>query len=214
MGLMCGCPLGAHLDDLPIPACEESIGQIQKVIIQRIFKTGTTKNSIATPGVLASWTPLLSAADGSKVIVSPYIMGPTSEAGAAKTFGGGNNTLGGIEMIVGRDPSTFTCNMYNQKQSVIAILKKYMCENVGVFLIDDAGRIGGLADDLTTPTKYFPIPIGKFFVGDKKAGGFEEPDANVMSWDFYPNWSDKFTLVTPTDFNPLTDLANATSVGA
>jgi hypothetical protein len=30
---------------------------------------------------------------------------------------------------------------------------------------------------------------------------------NVISWKFFPNWSDKLHLITPDDFNALTDLA-------
>ena len=84
-----------------------------------------------------------------------------------------------------------------------------MCENVGVFLIDENGNIGCLKDG----EAYEPIPIGKLFVGDKKLGGFEEPDSNTIEWSFFPNWSDKLVILKSAemDFNPLTDLANAKS---
>ena len=73
MGLNCGCPAGAHLADLSIPDCKESMGQVQKVIFQRIYKADGAKNTIANPALKASWTALLTAADGSKCIISPYI---------------------------------------------------------------------------------------------------------------------------------------------
>lgn len=82
MGLNCGCPAGAHIPDLNIPECKESMGQLQKVLFQRVFKTAGVKNSFtsaASPALKASWTALLSASDGSKVTVSPYIQNPTSE---------------------------------------------------------------------------------------------------------------------------------------
>src|SRR3990172_7114077 len=105
MSLLCNCPAGAALASVPLSECPESFGQIQKVIFQRIFKTGSTKNEFlvasALPTVLASWTPLLAVADGSKVVQSPYIQAPTTEPGAAKTYGGGNETLGGLELIIG-----------------------------------------------------------------------------------------------------------------
>ena len=61
-----------------------------------------------------------------------------------------------------------------------------------------------------------PIPIGKLFVGDKKLGGFEEPDSNTIEWSFFPNWSDKFYIIKreTLDFNPLTDWVNVASAGA
>lgn len=210
MSLLCNCPAGAALGSVPLSDCPESLGQIQKVVFQRVFKTGATRNEFlvasAQPTVLASWTPLLAAVDGTKVVQSPYIQAPTTEPGAAKTYGGGNETLGGIPMIVGRDATSFTGNILRNAQKTIAALKAFQCENVGVYLIDEFGRIALIADNPTTPTKYTPIPIASLFLGDKSLGGLEAPDMNVISWMFFPNWSDNLVIVTPTDFNALTDL--------
>lgn len=92
-------------------------------------------------------------------------------------------------------------------------MKSYMCENVGVWLIDENGNIGCLADNPAEPTKYMPIPIGKLFIGDKTFGGFESPDSNAIEWSFFPNWSDNFVIIKQSemDFNPLTDWVNAPS---
>lgn len=213
MGLNCGCPAGAHLADLDIADCKEGLGQVQKFVLQRIYKTVGEMNGVSDPTKKASWTSLFSAADGTKTIISPYIQGPTTEPGAPRTFGGGNQTLGGIEIIIGREPTTFSAVMYQEKQKTIATMKKYMCENVGVYLIDEGGNIACIVDDLDSPTKYMPIPIGRFFVGDKKLGGFEEPDSNSVEWSFFPNWSDNLYIIKreTLDFNPLTDLVNAAS---
>ena len=213
MGLNCGCPAGAHLADLEINECKESMGQVQKVLFQRVYQTAGTLNSVTDPTKKASWTTLFSAADGTKAIISPYIQGPTSEPGAARTFGGGNQTLGGIEITIGREPTTFSATIYQESQKTIAQLKSLMCENVGVYLVDENGNIGCLVDDMESPAKYMPIPIGKLFIGDKKLGGFEEPDSNTIEWSFFPNWSDKFYIIKrdTLDFNPLTDLVNVKS---
>lgn len=211
MGLLCNCPVGAELVDIPLSDCPESLGQVQKVIFQRIFSTGATKNffdaATADSKLKASWTPLLAASDGTKVVQSPYIQAPTTEAGAAITYGGGNETLGGVELIIGREATSFTGNILRTTQKTIKAMKSYMCENVGVFLVDEFGRIACLVDNLTTPTKYFPIPIQGLFIGDKSLGGLEAPDMNVISWKFFPNWSDDLAIIVPSDFNALTDLA-------
>ena len=216
MGLNCGCPVGAHLADLEIAECKESMGQLQKVAFQRVYKTAGTLNTVEDPTKKASWSTLFSAADGSKLVVSPYIQNPATEAGAARTFGGGNQTLGGVEIIIGREPTSFTGIIYQESQKTIAQMKQYMCENVGVWLIDENGNIGCIVDDVDEPTAYMPIPIGKLFIGDKSLGGFEEPDSNAIEWSFFPNWSDKFYLIKreTLDFNPLTDWVNAASAGA
>lgn len=207
--MVCTCPAAAALPDVPAYQCSESFGQIQKVAFQRLAKSDGSKNSFTTAKAitaLASWTPLLAATDGTKVVVSPYIQAPTAEAGAARTFGGGNETLGGIEEIIGREPTPFTGVIRKAPQSVIKALKEMQCEseNLGVFLFDENGAIGAIKDETTEGT-YYPIPIRSFFVGDKTLGGLEAPDSNAIQWSFLPNWSDDLAIVSPA-FNPLTDL--------
>ena len=205
--MICKCPRGAALPDIPAVTCPESFGQIQKVAFARLYKTDGTKNKFVTASDIklkASWTPLLMAADDTKVIISPYIQAPTAEAGAARTFGGGNDTLGGIEEIIGREATPFTGVIRKAPQIVIKAMKDLQCESIGVYLFDENGAIGAIAG--TTEGDYFPIPIRSFFVGDKTLGGFEAPDSNAIQWSFLPNWSDDLKLLAPTDFNPLTDL--------
>jgi len=200
---VCGCPVAAALPDVVVDACLVNFGQTQKLIFQRIRKADGTKNFLASVILKASWTPLLAAADGTKVVVSPFVQGPAVEPGGAKVFGGGNATLGGMEMVIGKDPTKFTANLFGMAQTTINQLKALACEEIGVFLVNDKGQIGSKTVDAT---HHYPIPVSTFFVGDMKIGGFEEPDANVISFSFAPNWSDDFAFQTPTDFDALIDL--------
>lgn len=200
------------MPDIPVSNCPESFGQIQKVAFQRLYKSNGEKNSFITTagiGKKSSWTPLLSATDDTKIVISPYIQAPTAEAGAARTFGGGNETLGGVEEIVGREPTPFTGVMRKLPQKIIKALKELQCEswgdNLGVYLFDENGTIGAIQDAKTTTTHY-PIPIRSLFIGDKTLGGYEAPDSNNIQWAFLPNWSDDLAIIVPEDFNPLTDL--------
>lgn len=213
--MICKCPAGTALPDIPVSNCPESFGQIQKVAFQRLYKSTGEKNSFKTDAGIekkASWTPLLSADDDTKIVISPYIQAPTAEAGAARTFGGGNETLGGVEEIVGREPTPFTGVMRKLPQKIIKALKELQCEswgdNLGVYLFDENGNIGALQDE-TIATTYYPIPIRSLFFSDKTLGGLEAPDSNNVQWSFLPNWSDDLVIVAPEDFNPLTDLRNA-----
>lgn len=203
------------MPDIPVSNCPESFGQIQKVAFQRLFKSTGGKNSFTTTegiGKKASWTPLLSADDDTKIVISPYIQAPTAEAGAARTFGGGNETLGGVEEIVGREPTPFTGVMRKLPQKIIKALKELQCEswgdNLGVYLFDENGAIGAI-QDAKTATTHYPIPIRSLFIGDKTLGGYEAPDSNNIQWAFLPNWSDDLAIIVPEDFNPLTDLKAA-----
>ena len=203
------------MPDIPVSNCPESFGQIQKVAFQRLYKSTGEKNSFKTDAGIekkASWTPLLSADDDTKIVISPYIQAPTAEAGAARTFGGGNETLGGVEEIVGREPTPFTGVMRKLPQKIIKALKELQCEswgdNLGVYLFDENGAIGAIQDAKTSTTHY-PIPIRSLFIGDKTLGGYEAPDSNNIQWAFLPNWSDDLAIIVPEDFNPLTDLKAA-----
>ena len=211
--MICKCPAGAALPDVPAITCSESFGQIQKVAFQRLRKADGTKNTFTTEAaitVLASWSPLLTAQDDTKVVVSPYIQAPSAEAGAPLTFGGGNETLGGVEEIIGREPTPFTGVIRKAPQPVIKALKEMQCEswgdNLGIFLFDENGAIGAIKGE--AEGTYEPIPIRALFIGDKTLGGLEAPDSNAIQWSFLPNWSDDLAIVAPS-FNPLTDLTAA-----
>lgn len=213
--MICKCPAGTALPDIPVSNCPESFGQIQKVAFQRLYKSSGEKNSFKTDAGIekkASWTPLLSAGDDTKIVISPYIQAPTAEAGAARTFGGGNETLGGVEEIVGREPTPFTGVMRKLPQKIIKALKELQYEswgdNLGVYLFDENGAIGAI-QDAKTATTHYPIPIRSLFIGDKTLGGYEAPDSNNIQWAFLPNWSDDLAIIVPEDFNPLTDLKAA-----
>lgn len=135
------------MPDVPAIKCSESFGQVQKVAFQRLMKDDGSKNSFTSEKAitaLASWTSLLSAEDSTKVVVSPYIQAPTAEAGAARTFGGGNETLGGVEEIIGREPTPFTGVIRKAPQEVIKALKEMQCEswgdNLGIFIFDETAQ--------------------------------------------------------------------------
>lgn len=217
MSLICQCPAAAAITTIPNVACPENFGQIQKVAFQRLLKADGTKNSFtASASILlkASWTALLAAADGSKIVVSPYINAPADSGGDARMTSGGNDDLGGIPEVLGGEPVQFTGSLRSVPQSVIKAMKPLMCEanagNLGVFLFDENGKIEAL-QDATTATTYYPIPIRALFIGSKIHGNFDAKDSNAISWYYPDNYSDQLAIVTPTDFNPLTDLVPASA---
>ena len=215
MSLICQCPAAAAIATIPNVTCPENFGQIQKVAFQRLRKADGTRNSFTTTAAItlkASWTALLSAADGSKVVVSPYINAPADSGGDARMTSGGNDDLGGIAEVLGGNPVQFDGSLRSIPQSVIKAMKALQCEanagNLGVFLFDENGKIEAIQDE-TTPTTYYPIPIRALFIGSKIHGNFDAKDSNAISWQYPDNYSDDLAIVTPSDFNPLTDLVLA-----
>lgn len=208
MSLICPCPPNPSITDIPTDECVERIGQVQKVILQR-KKNGTALNSMPYPDAptLATWNALKAATDSTKVQVTPFIQEPTMEAGEKREYGGGNQTLGGIPVVIGRNPSAFSGVFLDVKQSIIAAVKTYECEkNLSVYLVNEQGQIIGLVDNVATPTVFMGIPITSFFVSDKVLGGFEEPDKNNVSWSMMPNWSDNLAIISPSDFDALSEI--------
>ena len=220
MSLICQCPAASAISTIPAVTCPENFGQIQKVAFQRLRKADGTRNAMVGSGtpvaasipLKATWTALLAAADGSKVVVSPYINAPADSGGDARMTSGGNDDLGGIPVVLGGNPVQFEGQLRSVPQSVIATMKELMCEaaagNLGVFLFDENGKIEAIQDK-TTPTTYYPIPIRALFIGSKIHGNFDAKDANAISWQYPDNYSDGLAIVTPSDFNPLTDLIPA-----
>ena len=217
MSLICQCPAAAAITTIPAVTCPENFGQIQKVAFQRLRKADGTKNSFTNAAAitaLASWTALMAAADGSKIVVSPYINAPADSGGDARRTGGGNDDLGGISQVLGANPVQFDGSLRSVPQAVIKVMKELMCEaqagNLGVFLFDENGKIEAI-QDATTLTTYYPIPIRSLFIGSKIHGNFDAKDSNAISWMYLDNYSDHLAIVTPNDFNPLTDLIPASS---
>lgn len=219
------CPAAASLTSILQARCAEDFGQIQKVIFQRLWNNTVhnacflgTGSSASVPSIntLSDMQALLTATDSTKIVVSPYVESPAVEAGDARTSGGGNDSLNGIETLVGTNPTTFTAQIRSQKQSTIKQMKALMGEskahNLGVYLINENGQIAGIDANAeygvegTSGDRIAPIPVELMFVGDKAIGGFEAPDSNTLSWSFKPNWSDNFMVVKPTGYNPLTAL--------
>lgn len=220
---LCACPAATALTTIPAATCAESFGQIQKVAFMRLKKADGTVNKF-TDGVStgidkkAAWTAAMALTDGGKVVISPYIQAPTEDGGDARTFGGGNDTLGGVEIVIGRNPMNFSGVMRGVPQSIVKVMKELQCEasgdNLGVILFDENGNIEAIKEVVSgTPDviSYKPIPIRSLFVGDKVHGGLEAPDSNAISWKFLPNYSDDLAIVAPSDFNPLTDLVPASA---
>lgn len=220
MSLICQCPAATAITTIPGVTCPENFGQIQKVAFQRLRQADGTVNEMAGSGTplaptiikKATWTALLAAANGTKIVVSPYINAPADSGGDARRSSGGNDDLGGIATVLGGNPVQFDGVLRSVPQSVIKIMKELQCEaaagNLGIFLFDENGKIEALQDP-AVPTTYRPIPIHSLFIGSKIHGNFDAKDSNAISWMYPDNYSDNLAIITPDDFNPLTDLVPA-----
>ena len=208
----CTCPAATAIANVPNASCPQDFGQIQKLIFQRVYSSGATKNffTVANSKLKANWTANFSASNGTKMVITPYVEAPTADGGDPVTFGGGNDTIGGVTKIVGRNPINMSFALRQYDQSIVKALKALQCEvALGVYFVNNDGAVLGISDG----TNVYPIPIveATYFVSDLKLNGLDTPDNNDMQFSLAPNWSDNATIIVGTDFNALTDFANATS---
>lgn len=199
------CPAATSLPTIPAESCAKRFGQTQKVIFQRLYD-GSTRNGIADgssagqAGLLASWTALKAASDGTKIAVSPFVENPTPDGGDAKTVGGGNESLNGAERVIGSNPVGMTFRLNNKDQAIIDEMKKLMCEslgnNLGVYLINENGQIMGRKETNGTTVTWYPMPIQTLYISDLMPGGLDADDYNDMSFKFVPGYSDKVDFIT------------------
>lgn len=203
--MICDCSQATSLPTIGAVTCPSSFGQIQKIVFQRLNyvasgSTTPTDNKIAATsiGALETWTALKAAVDGTKISVTPFVEAPTQDGGDAITYGGGNDTRGGVEKIIGRNPTTLTVALNEFPQSVVKEIKKLQCEgNLGVYLFNGDKQVEAVKKAGTGSTfDFYPIPVVNVFVGDKIHGGFSNPDSNVLKFSFLPNYSDDLDVAS------------------
>lgn len=202
---ICSCPGATALPTIPSMVCDENFGQIQKLAFQRLKGADGEVNKMTETNIklLATWQTAIAATTDAKIAVTPIVENPTSAGGDEITYGGGNETAGGVEKTIGSNPTTLTFTLNGFPQSTIKEIKKLMCEkNLGVFLFSGDGKVGCIKSGSADCT---PIPVRKLFVGDKMFGGLQAPDTNTLEIAFNPNFSDDFGEVA-LSFDPIIEL--------
>lgn len=207
------CPKPAALPDVFKSDCPENFGQIQRFLFQRqghVFDSTlmVSPNSIK---LLASWTPLLTAVDDTKVISTPKMANVIIPKATPKKEGGGDNTtIDGIEVIVGVGPITLTGDLISIPAKTILQLKTALGpeEDLEVFMINQYGQIIGwdIAPDAPGTKVKGLQTAGRVFVGDAGNEGYATLDKAIFTFSFAEGWRDQCVLIKPTDFNAKTAL--------
>lgn len=209
--MICNCG-ATEIPDVPLYDCVEKIGQVQKILLQKTYASSGVRNSLtiatANPNVIATWTPLLAAADATKVVQSPFMSSVEWGEGEAVTDGGGEDSIDGVEEIVATDPTTFAGRLYKTHPASIKALKNYGCLDLSVCFINQYGKIVGESEDsaAASPTTFYFIPIQTFWVGDLVGGGRTGRDYYPIRFSLPENWSNDLYFVTPSDFDAKIDL--------
>lgn len=209
MSAYCDCAnLPTEIVDIPLFDCDFDIGQIFKIVLQRYYSTGSTRNGFtvatASPTALASWTALLDAEDSTKVVQSPELGSPIITPGEELVFGGGNETPGGIELSLGEGQSAFTGRFLQKNPATILAMRRYKCENIAAYFVNWDGKIFGEMNE--AGTIFMPIKLYSWRLGNRAVNGRGTPDHNDLSFKLAPGWDDRLAAYVPADFNAKTDL--------
>ena len=188
------CPLPTAIESvLTEETCPVNFGQIQKLIF---WRHGNSITTVACAEVEANWTTLLAAVDDTKAITTPFTSGASLVPGEARSFGGGNDTLDGIELILGSEPAVFTGRCLQYPTATIALLKQLMCEDLDVVFVNENGQFGYKAYD----DKFYGLHVKGLFVGDLSLPGYAEPSGNTISFKIPSSEMDYFDISSSTDF--------------
>lgn len=199
----CPCPLPDAIPDIPAVACPEDLGQIVRVILTR--QKNQIAATLAAAKLLATYTPLLTAIDNTKIQVSPNLLEAiVIPPGEPITQGGDDNSTPlGRQIVVGASTIIVTGMLRAVDSLVIAALKAFRCESMDLVLINEFGQ---LAFSKNTDGSLRGFPAHAFFIGDKGNAGKNTQDQAKIRWGFDAGWRDTLVLVDPTDFDPRFDL--------
>lgn len=202
------CPAPSTLAAIPATTCPVRWDQIQKLFIRRI--TGAAALTTTTVLVTATITPLLSATDNTKLLVTPYVSNlviPPSEILAEG--GNDNTTLNGVRQFRGLGYVNATGQLRNLSAAAAAKWRALTPEsalspgetNLEWFGVNKDGKVIG-QNPSSTVVKGFPLY--NLVVSDVSSEGFGKDNIYNLSFDLAPGWSEFHAMYVPTDYNALT----------
>lgn len=203
------CPVPTALAAAPNPACPVKWDQIVKMLIRRT--TGATTVTTATILLTATVSPLLSAADNTKLLVSPYLLDmkfPNNDP--LKEGGNDNTTIGGVPRLLGLPfggvKDAFMENIAPSSAQAMRALASESGGTAGVTNLEAffVTKDGKLICVTASGTLCVGIPIYNFCVNDVSSEGFSRPNRYYVSFDMAPMWSQFTNILTPADYNALT----------
>lgn len=195
MSLLITCPLPASIGALTGVSCAEHFSQIVAVAFQRV---GNPFTDITDE---TEWDTAIAASDATKISLTPLFENFVIPSGELITEGGDDNsTLFGQPVAVGKgsvQPSGRFRGLpsANKKELEAYVAEASVYNNLGVYLINEFGKV--IADGADGTTKGKPFPISNFFISDVGSEGFNTSNFNQFSWTFKGGWADDFTLYEP-----------------
>jgi hypothetical protein len=204
MNPLFSCPPPTALVTIPTQACPEVWDQIVRLGFQR--KQTTPSFTATTIKTQATWTPLLTAVDSTKIVLTPQIAGIVIPAGEVLKEGGNDNsTINGIPRIAGLGFVPVTAQPQSLSAAVRTALQGLGAEsslspgytNIWVYFFNRFGQIIANADGSG-------FDAYNIMAGDAGTEGFGKLNTINFGFDLAGGWSANATVYNPTaPFNPL-----------
>lgn len=194
----CDCPVPTVAVSLPeIDECPVNTGQIQRII----FVDRDVQYPIASLTSDTFWADKQTTTGTGKCIFTPLIGNPEFEPGDPIEFGGGNETIDGIPLIVGNEPTPFSFRFYSLQQGMAKAMKVLSCRAIDAYFINQNNQIVYNAKSTTTATGFI---VQAFNIKDRRPGGQTDPDYNEAKLTMEDGWSDDYALTEKLTWNPMT----------
>jgi len=200
------CPLDETLPDMPKQACSFRIGQVVKLVFGIIGSTPPFSETGETPTPItakASWDPLVSATDATKIVVTNYLNNLVVPSTDLIEDGGDTNINRVPEMVDGGNAQA-TFNPKDIEPAIRVAMKKLTqfsaiqpgVSELGVMFINADG------DVIHDGTKYW-IPVYNLFIGDSDIVAEKgKGNSSIGKFLLLYGWSDNLKKSTPA-FNIL-----------
>jgi hypothetical protein len=205
------CPAPAAIADIVPEGCQIDFDQIIMLIFQRVQSAAPfTATSIL---LLATWTPLLTAADSTKVVATPKFAELVIPQSTAIQVGGNDNTtINGIPQYNGEGFVPVTAEIPGLDSLTKRALKNLTPESIpnalgqsglSVYMVNRFSQIIAMGKDAT---HIYGFPVNNFRVSSVGSQGFNARNKTQIGFDLLPDWDDYAQVYTPTAFDPLVDI--------
>lgn len=204
--MIINCPLPAALTTLVKPTCAFRFDQIVKILFAQRQAGASQFADDAAFKALATWTPLLVAADATKVVTSPIFSSFVIPQSEPLTAGGNDNsTFAGIRDYFGEGSVTATGVFNNLTPAAMVAL-----DDLTQYSLSTAVGVSNLTayfvnkDGVVFYTgARFGVPIYNFRLGSTGSDGLNSHNKNAFSFDLRDGWDRALASTKPT-FDPLT----------
>ena len=196
---MAECPLSAAIS-LGNEDCFEDFESIAKILIRRRGNAELDDTAITT---LAGITPLLAAADSTKIVISPKLWSSVTEPGGIIED---DKQWRGIKLVIGEEAAKVNAKI-RPDSALYSQLKALQGESLEVAPISKNDMY--MAKEGSTGTKLEFIPIESFFIGALAMKGDNNGDECELSFSFASDYYANTRLLEPVaPFSALYDIEN------